>query len=86
MSSLPTDDEIRARAEATGRLLPGAELTHDLRRSVAAELHRDAQKPRAQEPAIALLSRFTYPVPGGTMRVDVTFIPADPTKENTHGR
>lgn len=85
MTSLPSDDEIRARAEEQGLLAPGADLPHDLRRRVAAEILRDSQKPRTQEPAIALLSRFTYPVPGGTMRVDVTFIPADPNKENTHG-
>lgn len=75
MAAIPTDAEIRARAEEQGLLEPGADLPHGVRKHVAAELLAESQKPAAAVPDVSLLSRTTYPVDGGVIRVDVLFIP-----------
>lgn len=75
MTALPTDAEIRARAEKQGLLEPGADLPHRLRKHIAAELLAETQKPTAALPDVSLLSRTTYPVDAGVIRVDVLFIP-----------
>jgi hypothetical protein len=78
--ALPTDDQIRARAEELKLIEPGAALPHDLRRRVAKTLLEEAQQPptppAAYEPV--LLSRVTQPAAGGMLRVDVLFIPNPP--------
>lgn len=73
MVALPTDAEIRAHAEELGLLEPGADLPAGVRKRVAAQLFEARQAPPAPVPD--LLSRFTHPVAGGTIRVDVLFIP-----------
>ena len=77
MASLPTDEEIRARAEQLALLEPGAALSPDVRRTVAKVLldERNAPvlPPAAFEPV--LLSRLTQPASGGMIRIDVLFIP-----------
>ncbi len=82
MASLPTDEQIRARAEELQLIAPGAELPHDVKRTVAKSLLAEQQAPPAPlevplEPV--LLSRITQPASGGMLRVDVLFIP-NPTK------
>lgn len=86
MVSLPTDDEVRARAEELALLEPGADLAPDVRRRVAKQLLDERQAPKATPagPELSLLSRATYPVDGGVIRVDVLFVP-NPTKEPTNG-
>lgn len=77
MATLPTDSEIRARAEQDSLLAPGADLTPSVRRTIAkvllAERNRPAPAPAAPEPI--LLSRTTHPALGGVLRVDVIFTP-----------
>lgn len=73
MTALPTDTAIRARAEELGLLAPGADLPPAVRKRVARELMEQSQK--TPLPVPDLLSRTTYPVAGGTIRVDVLFIP-----------
>lgn len=75
MTALPTEAAIRARAEDQGLLEPGADLPHGVRKRVAAELLAEGQKPAAAVPDVSLLSRTTYPVADGVIRVDVLFIP-----------
>lgn len=75
MTALPTDAAIRARAEESGILEPGADLPHGVRKRIAAELLAESQKPTAAVPDVSLLSRATHPVDGGVIRVDVLFIP-----------
>ncbi len=82
MPHLPSDEEIRARAEELKLIEPGADLPRDVRKRVAKVL-LDEQKapkpPAAPEPI--LLSRTTQPALGGLLRVDVVFVPnpASPT-------
>lgn len=85
MASLPTDAEVRARAEELSLIEPGADLTPDVRRRVAKQLLDERQAPKANQagPEISLLSRASYPVDGGTIRVDVLFVPNP--KEPTDG-
>lgn len=77
MASLPTDDEIRARAEQLQLLEPGAALSPQIRRAVAKALLEEAQAPAPPPAAFepVLLSRITQPASGGMIRVDVLFIP-----------
>lgn len=82
MTALPTDAEIRVRAEELGLLQPGADLPSGVRKRVARELLEKSQKPPLAVPD--LLSRTTYPVDGGTIRVDVLFIPNP--KEPSRGK
>lgn len=85
MPSLPTDEEIRARAEELSLLEPGAVLSPAVRRTVAKVLQDErnapALPPAALEPV--LLSRVTQPAIGGVLRVDVIFIPNPPTEGQT---
>lgn len=85
MASLPTDSDIRARAESLGLIDTGAALPPDVRRRMARELQDEATASRAPEPALTLLSRATHDVPGGQLRIDVVFIPTPTPKEPTHG-
>lgn len=78
MTSLPSDAEIRAKAEALGLVQPGADLPHEVRRSVAKALLEATQTPPAPPaPAGILLSRSSVQAPGvdGILQVDVIFIP-----------
>ncbi len=78
MTSLPTDAEIRAQAEALGLIQPGADLPHEVRRSVAKGLLEQAQKADAPAgPRGILLSRSSVQAPGvdGILQIDVVFIP-----------
>lgn len=83
MPTLPSDAEIRARAEQLKLIEPGADLPHETRRTVAKLLLEEAQKPKPPaglfEPV--LLSRTTQPAAGGMLRVDVLFIPNPPTPD-----
>lgn len=81
---LPTDPEIRARAEEMHLLEPGADLPSDVRRKVAALLLAEQQAPASPPPDTGrLLSRFQYETGAGVIRVDVTLIPnPDPEKEH----
>lgn len=85
MTSLPTDDEVRARAEELRLIEPGADLPHEVRRSVAKQLLDEAQKPDPPRAAFepVLLSRVTQPALGGMMRVDVLFVPNPPQEGST---
>lgn len=75
MPHLPTDDEVRARAEELKLIEPGADLPHDIRRTVAKQLLADARKPKPPAvPEPLLLSRTTHAAAGGFLRVDVLFI------------
>lgn len=84
MSALPSEAEIRARAEELHILEPGAVLTYPIRRRATKSLvdERNAPKPAAGT-EVELVSRTSYPVDGGAIRVDVLFIPNP--KEPTHG-
>lgn len=73
MTALPTDAAIRTRAEELGLLEPGADLPSGVRKRVARELLQESQKPPVAVPD--LISRTNYPVAGGTIRVDVLFVP-----------
>lgn len=77
MAALPTDEEIRARAEQLKLIEPGADLPHDVRRTVAKVLldERNAPKPPPAAFEPVLLSRVTQPASGGMIRVDVLYIP-----------
>jgi hypothetical protein len=87
VASLPSDEEVRARAEELGLLGPGVPvdiLDRDQRRALTKELLEERQKPPTQNPlAGELLSRTTTDVAGGKIRVDVIFIPTQ--KEPDHG-
>jgi hypothetical protein len=79
---LPTDEEIRAAAERDGSIEPGADLPPALRKAVAARLLAEkrenaAPQPPAPEGVPGLLSRTRQLVPGGTLVVDVVFIPSE---------
>jgi hypothetical protein len=80
VTSIPTDDEVRARAEELRLIEPGAALPHYVRRRVAKELLAAAQAPKPPAAAFepVLLSRITQPAAGGMIRVDVLFIPTTP--------
>lgn len=82
MASIPSDSDIRARAEELGLIGTGAALPPDVRRRVAREL-QDATKAPKPSP-VTLLSRATHDVPGGVIRIDVTFHPTP--EENSHGQ
>jgi hypothetical protein len=86
VTSLPTDAEIRAKAEALGLIQPGADLPHEVRRAVAKGLLEETQQPEppATPPGI-LLSRSSVQAPGvdGILQIDVIFIPNK--KETPHG-
>jgi hypothetical protein len=76
VAHLPTDDEVRARAEERGLVPVGAPIDRRLRTRVAAELLDEQQKPKVSpRPDTVLLSRFTYETDAGTIRVDVTLTP-----------
>lgn len=81
--SIPTDDEIRARAEELKLIEPGADLPSDVRRTVAKVLLDEAQAPPPPRALLepVLLSRVTQPASGGMIRVDVLFIPTTPNQE-----
>lgn len=81
--SIPTDDEIRARAEELKLIEPGADLPSDVRRTVAKVLLAEAQAPPPPRALLepVLLSRVTQPASGGMIRVDVLFIPTTPNQE-----
>lgn len=83
--ALPSDSDIRARAEKDGLLEPGAELSHNVRRSVAKTLLAEQQKATTPPPVVTaeLLSRTTQPALGGVIRVDVLFIPNPPQEGQT---
>lgn len=72
--SLPTDEAIRARAEELQLLEPDAVLDPQTRARVAGILLEEARRP-GDLPEPRLLSRVEAPADGGTIRVDVTFIP-----------
>lgn len=81
MASIPPDSDIRARAEALGLIGTGAALPPDIRRRVARILQDEANTAaRAPEP-LTLLSRTTHDVPGGSLRIDVVFVPTPTPKE-----
>lgn len=86
---LPTDDEIRARAEELQLIEPGADLPPAMRAQLAKQLLEEASRPQlapALQPDPVLLSRSTHPAPGGVLRVDVLFIPdpqPNPQQEGT---
>lgn len=85
MASLPSDDQVRARAEELGLLDAGAALSHDVRKRTLKIMLEEAQKPAATAQTEAvLLSRQQYPHPDGTLRVDVILIP-NPKKETPNG-
>lgn len=78
MTSLPSDEAVRARAEQDNLLAPGAELTHDVRRRVIrALLAEQAAPPASAETAPKLLSRSITDAPelGGRLQVDLILIP-----------
>lgn len=81
MAHLPTDAEVRARAEQLALIEPGADLPHDVRRTVAKLLLDEQQAPKPPAAAFepVLLSRVTQPAHGGMIRVDVLYIPTPPT-------
>lgn len=76
---LPSEDEIRARAIQDGLLEAGADLDPATKRRVASVLFAEAKIRREAPapPSVQLLSRTTYPVPDGVIRVDVLFIPTE---------
>ena len=81
--SLPSDDQIRTRAEELKLIEPGADLPADVRRTVAKVLLDEAQAPPPPRALLepVLLSRVTQPASGGMIRVDVLFIPTTPNQE-----
>jgi len=83
--ALPSDTEVRARAEQLRLIEPGADLPHDVRRTVAKLLLDEAQAPALPRAAFepVLLSRVTQPASGGMIRVDVLFIPNPPQEGPT---
>ena len=89
MTSLPSDPEIRARAEELSLLEPGADLPHPVRKQVA-KLLLDERAALAEAPPLeaaaspVLLSRLTQAAIGGTLQVDVLFIP-NPPEGPPHG-
>jgi hypothetical protein len=85
VASIPTDDQIRARAEELKLLEPGADLSPQIRRTVAKVLLDEAQAPPPPRAAFepVLLSRVTQPSSGGMIRVDVLFIPNPPQEGTT---
>lgn len=86
MTSLPSDAEVRARAEELKLIEPGADLPPAIRKHVAKALLEESQRPpvppAAYEPV--LLSRVTQPASGGMVRVDVLFIPTPPPQEGSN--
>lgn len=78
---VPSDDEIRARAEQLGLLDTGAAVSAlkpaDRRR--VARLISDEHRPVPATSGNRLLSRFTYEVPAGTIVVDVVLQPKKET-------
>lgn len=85
MAALPTDEEIRARAEQLSLLEPGAALSPVVRRSVAKVLMDERNRPKPPPAAFepVLLSRVTQPTSGGMIRVDVLYIPNPPQEGTT---
>lgn len=77
--SLPSDERIRARAEELSLLAPGAALDPQTRARVASILLEEDRQPAVSE--TRLLSRVEAPADGGTIRVDVTFIPTPKKKD-----
>lgn len=76
---LPTEEAIAARAVELELADPGAVVSPRARQQVAAILAAEARK-APDAPAPELRSRQEFPVEGGTLRIDVVFIPRkDPT-------
>ncbi len=90
---IPSDEEIRAAvvelklSDGGIPIPPSGPIPSRVRAKVAKILHerqKAEEAPQEAAPPPALLSRYTHHVPGGTLQVDVTFIP-DP-KGSDNGR
>lgn len=86
MPKLPSDTEIRARAEQLGLVSPGVDLDHATRRSVAKDLldeqNRAAAAPKAPAPVTPLASVDVRLDGIGILHIDVTLTPPE---EAHHG-
>lgn len=84
--SIPSAEEIAARAVELELISAGDPVTPAVRRKVAALLSAEVTEAAAR-PAGApeLISRTNYDVPGGKLRVDVVFIPTPKPKDSSHG-
>lgn len=83
MINLPTEAQVRARAESDKLIDAGAALPRDVVRQVSKLLLAESQAPALPPaPTAQLVSRHTHEVPGGTFIWDLTFHPnPNPEKE-----
>lgn len=89
MAKLPTDEEVRARAEQLGLALPGEDLDPRTKRRLQSELLTEAQQAETRarattgKPELKTIASVDVNVPNlGTLHIDITLTPE---KDPAHG-